>query len=282
MKFFSVSKIVFGVAVAAACLSLNVNKASADISSLISDILINLKGKESSLRFIGLTTNNTLVNISPGGYTKEIKVKGLDSNLQGIDYRPANGLLYGVTDTDKIYTINITNGQATFVSNLSSSFNGGFQSGFDFNPVPDRLRIVGSNDQNYRTNVDTGAVTVDGTLAYDTTDVNAGVDPNITAAAYTNSVAGATTTQLFGIDYDRDVLVLQNPPNNGTLKTIGGLGLNFPPVAGFDIYTDSQGNNTAYALSASALYKINLSTGAATKIAEVPGGGFIGLAVSSW
>jgi hypothetical protein len=282
MKFISVSKIAFGVAVAAACLSLNVNKASADISSLNSDILVNLTGKESSLRFIGLTANNTLVNIRPGGYTKEIKVKGLDGNLQGIDYRPANGLLYGVTDTDKIYTINITNGQATLVSNLSSSFNGGFQSGFDFNPVPDRLRIVGSNDQNYRINVDTGAVTVDGTLAYDTTDINAGVDPNITAAAYTNSVAGATTTQLFGIDYDRDVLVLQNPPNNGTLKTIGSLGINFSPVAGFDIYTDSQGNNRAYALSASALYKIDLSTGAATKIMEVPRSGFIGLAVSSW
>ncbi|MCF2147598.1 DUF4394 domain-containing protein [Desmonostoc muscorum LEGE 12446] len=282
MKFFNVSKIALGVAVAAACLSLNVNKASADIGSLISNILINLTGKESGLRFIGLSTNNTLVNISPGGYTTTIKVKGLDGNLQGIDFRPANRLLYGVTDTDKIYTINITNGQATLVSNLSSSFNGGFQSGFDFNPVPDRLRIVGSNDQNYRINVDTGAVTVDGTLAYDTTDINAGVDPNITAAAYTNSVAGATTTQLFGIDYDRDVLVLQNPPNNGTLKTIGSLGVNFSPVAGFDIYTDSKGNNTAYALSGSFLYKIDLSTGAATKIAELPGGGFIGLAVSSW
>ena len=114
------------------------------------------------------------------------------------------------------------------------------------------------------------------------TDINAGVDPNITAAAYTNSVAGATTTQLFGIDYDLDALVLQNPPNNGTLKTIGSLGVNFAPVGGFDIFTDSQGNNTAYALSGSVLYKIDLSTGAATKIAEVPGGGFIGLAVTSW
>ena len=168
MRFFNASKIAIGVAVVATCLNLNVNKVSADLGSIIADIFINLTGKESGLRFIALTSNNTLVNISPGGYAKTIKVKGIDGNLQGIDSRPANGLLYGVTDTDKIYTINLTNGQATLVSTLSSSFNGGFQSGFDFNPVPDRLRIVGSNDQNYRTNVDTGAVTVDGTLAYDT------------------------------------------------------------------------------------------------------------------
>ncbi|BAZ52213.1 hypothetical protein NIES4103_48720 [Nostoc sp. NIES-4103] len=282
MRLFFGSKIAIGLTVVAACVGLNVNKVSADIGSALVDILINITGKESGLRFIGLTSNNTLVNINPGGYATTIKVRGIDGNLQGIDSRPANGLLYGVTDTDKIYTINLTNGQATLVSNLSSSFNGGFQSGFDFNPVPDRLRVVGSNDQNYRINVDTGAVIVDGTLAYDTADVNAGVDPNITAGAYTNSVAGATTTQLFGIDYDLDVLVLQNPPNNGTLQTIGNLGVNFSPVSGFDIFTDSKGNNTAYALSGSALYKIDLSTGAATKIADVPGGGFIGLAVTSW
>ncbi|WP_313954955.1 DUF4394 domain-containing protein [Nostoc sp. FACHB-145] len=212
-----------------------------------------------------------------------ISVKGIDGNLQGIDFRPANGLLYGVTDTDKVYTIDYVTGQAKFVSLLSSSFNGGFQSGFDFNPVPNLLRIVGSNDQNFRTNVDTGTVNVDQPLAYASDDLNAGVDPNISSVAYTNSVAGATTTQLFGIDYDLDVLVLQNPPNNGTLRTIGNLGVNFAPINGFDIFTDAQGNNTAYALSGSVLYNINLSTGSATAIADVPKGQgtFIGLAVTS-
>ncbi|MBW4633549.1 MAG: DUF4394 domain-containing protein [Iphinoe sp. HA4291-MV1] len=280
MKLFIDRKIAVAVAVVIACLGFSVNKISADVGD---SLQINITGRGSGLRFIGLTSNNTLVNIGSSGFgrTIQVQVKGIDGNLQGIDFRPANGLLYGVTDTDNIYTINLDDGQATFVSKLSSSFNGGFQSGFDFNPVPDRLRIVGSNDQNFRTNVDNGQVIVDGSLAYATDDANNGVDPNITAAAYTNSVAGATTTQLFGIDYDLDVLVLQNPPNDGTLKTVGNLGVNFAPISGFDIFTDAQGNNTAYALSGSALYTIDLSTGAASKIADVPRGSFIGLAVTS-
>lgn len=283
MKGLITSKIALTVTVVTACLGLSANKISADVGlTKLTDILqINVRGQWSGLRFIGLTSSNTLVNIAPSGFAKEIRVKGIDGNLQGIDFRPANGLLYGVTDTDKVYTINYVTGQAKFVSKLSSSFNGGFQSGFDFNPVPNLLRIVGSNDQNFRTNVDTGAVIVDQPLAYASDDLNAGVDPNISSVAYTNSVAGATTTQLFGIDYDLDVLVLQNPPNNGTLRTIGNLGINFAPISGFDIFTDAQGNNSAYALSGSVLYSINLSTGVATAIADVPKGTFIGLAVTS-
>lgn len=283
MKGFITRKIAIVVTVVTTCLGLSVNKVSADVGiTTLADILqINVTGKWSPLRFIGLTSNNTLVNIDPSGFAFAIQVKGIDGNLQGIDFRPANGLLYGVTDTDKIYTINFSTGRATFVSKLSSSFNGGFQSGFDFNPVPDRLRIVGSNDQNFRTNVDTGAVTLDKPLAYATDDVNATVDPNVTAVGYINSVAGATSTQLFGIDYDLDVLVLQNPPNDGTLRTIGKLGVNFAPISGFDILTNAQGKNTGYALSGSVLYTINLSTGTATKIADVPKGNFIGLAVTS-
>lgn len=228
------------------------------------------------VRVIGLAPNNTLVSLYSN---RSIRVTGVNGNLQGIDFRPANGKLYGVTDTDKIYIINPDTGAATFVKALTTSFDGGFQSGFDFNPVPDRLRIVGSNDQNLRTNVDTGEVSVDKPLAYATTDRNSGKNPNVTAAAYTNNRAGATATQLFVIDYDLDVLALQNPPNDGTLNTVGSLGFNFAPIAGFDILTDSKGTNIAFAVSGSTLYTINLSTGAATKINNLNRGDFIGLAV---
>lgn len=233
-------------------------------------------------QIIGLIPNNTLVRFGfDSRRANAVRVTGIDGNLQGIDFRPANRLLYGVTDTDKIYTINPNTGAAKFVSNLANSFNGGFQSGFDFNPVPDRLRIVGSNDQNLRTNVDTGAVTVDKPLAYARGDRNFGVNPNITAAAYINSRPGATTTKLYNIDYDLDVLVLQDPPNDGSLKTIGSLGINFAPSGGFDIFTGSKGVNTAFAVTGSSLYTINLSTGAAKKLGNIPGYGFIGLAVTS-
>jgi hypothetical protein len=237
--------------------------------------------RRTTLKFIALAPNNTLLNISSRGIFKSVRVTGINGNLQGIDFRPANNQLYGVTDTDNLYIINFNTGRAKFVSKLSSSFDGGFQSGFDFNPVPDRLRTVGSNDQNFRTNVDNGQVNVDKPLAYDPMDANTGIDPNITAIAYTNSVAGAKSTQLFGIDYNLDTLVLQDPPNDGNLKTIGKLGINFAPIGGFDIITDTRGNNIAFAISGSTLYNIDLSTGAAKKIVEIPKGSFTGLAVTS-
>ncbi len=132
--------------------------------------------------------------------------------MLGIDRRPANNLIYGLTTANKIYTINPSTGATSFVTNLSTSFNGGFVSGVDFNPVADHLRVVGGNDQNFRINVATGAVAVDGTLNPS--------DPNITAVAYTNNVANATTTTVYDIDYISDRLLKQNPPNDGTLAWI--------------------------------------------------------------
>lgn len=270
MKVGKFNKLLTALTVATTFALFNVDKLLADYNS------------GNAYRIIGLNANNTLVSFgyNSSSENKPIRVTGIDGNLQGIDFRPANGRLYGVTDTDKIYTIDLKSGAATFVSTLSVSFNGGFQSGFDFNPVVDRLRIVGSNDQNLRANVDTGAVVADTALAYAAGDANAGVNPNVTAAAYINSRAGVTSTQLYGIDYDRDVLVLQNPPNSGTLNTIGSLGVNFAPIVGFDVFTDNKGVNTAFAVSGSSLYNINLSTGTAMKMGNMPSGGFIGLAVT--
>ena len=53
----------------------------------------------------------------------------------------------------------------------------------------------------------------------------AGCSPNVTASAYTNNFAGATTTTLYGIDTNLDILVTQGN-NTGTLGTIGPLGVN--------------------------------------------------------
>lgn len=239
-----------------------------------------------TVQLIGLTDNNSLVLFNPDDptRTRNVAVTGINGNLLGIDIRPANGLLYGITDKNEIYTIDFGTGEATLVSLLAPiEFEGGNSSGFDFNPVPDRLRLVGSNDQNLRINVDTGAIAdldpnapgfqPDGTLAYGATDVNAGADPNITAAAYTNSFAPSPDptrmTQLFGIDSALDVLVLQAPPNAGTLTTIGSLGIDFDVVGGFDILADGMGGNVAYAASNSTLYNINLSNGSASTVGTI-------------
>jgi hypothetical protein len=70
--------------------------------------------------------------------------------------------------------------------------------GFDFNPVPDRLRFVTDADQDLRLNPNDGTVAgTDGTLAFSAmmpTDPNAGTNPNVVGSAYTNNFSGTTTT----------------------------------------------------------------------------------------
>ena len=253
---------------------------------------------DGNLALVALTTGNTLIAFDPSrpAQTTATSVTGIDGSLIGIDVRSANGLLYGITDTNKLYTIDSATGIATFVSTLSAPFGGGAQSGVDFNPAADRLRLVGSNDQNFRLNVDTGAladfdpntpgVQPDLNLTYAVGDVNFGANPSVTAAAYTNAFPGAPTptgvtpptrtTQLYGIDAALDVLVLQNPPNNGTLTTIGSLGVDFGPTGGFDIFSPQSGQNIAYATSGSTLYTVDLSTGKAT-VAGTIGDGSLNL-----
>ena len=228
-------------------------------------------------KILGLTSNNTLVSYGNNFrfFNKAVNIKEVDGNVLGIDFRPANGLLYAITDTDKIYTVDPDSGVATFVSTLSVSFSGGFQSGVDFNPVADRLRLVANNGQNFRVNVETGEVIADTPLNY-----NPPQDLGITAAAYINSRAGATTTTLYNLDYDADTLVIQNPPNAGVLATVGALGINLPPVAGFDIVTSSNGDNVGFIVSGRSLYTVDLSTGSAALMGRFAGGNLIGVAAT--
>jgi len=197
-----------------------------------------------------------------------IAITGLQANetIVGFDFRPANGQLYGVSNSSRIYTIVPGTGAATLVSTLSVPLNG-TSFGVDFNPVPDRLRIISDTEQNLRVNVETGATTVDTPLAYLAGDANVGVNPNIVAAAYSNNVNPApTTTTLFDIDSNLDILTTQNPANNGTLATIGTLGVNASDIAGFDIGSDGQAFAVFTTGNASALFSINLTSGAATSL----------------
>jgi hypothetical protein len=62
-----------------------------------------------------------------------LTVTGVNGSLIGIDVRPANRLLYGLTDTSILYTINLQTGVATVASTLSAPFTAGMLSGMDFN-----------------------------------------------------------------------------------------------------------------------------------------------------
>jgi hypothetical protein len=226
-----------------------------------------------------LTANNTLLSFNsdvPGTILSSVAITGLQAgeSLLGIDYRPAVREIWGITNQNRLYVIDSSTGLARLTATLNTTVSGS-SFGVDFNPVPDRLRLVSESDQNLRINVETGATTIDGTLAFNTGDANAVANPNIVAAAYTNNFAGTTTTTLYGIDSNLDILVIQNPPNDGRLTTVGALGVDTTDQVGFDIAANSFrafASLTPAGGSASNLYLINLATGAATLVGAIGGG----------
>ena len=58
-------------------------------------------------QFLALTDDNTLISFDPSnpGETNSIAVTGADAPLLGIDTRPANGFVYGISTSNNIYTI---------------------------------------------------------------------------------------------------------------------------------------------------------------------------------
>jgi Ca2+-binding RTX toxin-like protein len=270
---------------------------------------------DGSSRLFALTDNNRLVSFDSDrpDRVSSIAVTGINGNLVGVDFRPGTGALFGVTDANQVYTININTGVATLVSSNPIPFTlNGNSFGVDFNPTPDRIRVVSDAEQNIRLNPNTGGIALnpDGTqaidvpLAYAAGDRNAGIIPDIVGAAYTNSVAPSPDptrrTTLYNIDAKLDTLVIQGSPNflmgdpntpvspnRGQLTTVGSLGVDFKD-AGFDIFSLNAGDpnnsaNIAYAVSGSMLYSIDLATGTATNLGTIGNGSFnlIGLAATS-
>jgi hypothetical protein len=222
--------------------------------------------------FYGVTQDNRLVTFQSDNVTTvdpSHAITGLPGgeNIVGLDVRPLNGQLYALGKTSRLYVINPRTGAARqvgatpFIPTLT-----GASFGLDFNPTVDRIRVTSDAEQNLRLNPDDATVTsVDTNLAYAPGDPGAGTNPNVGGSAYTNSFAGATSTTLFDIDNARHALVIQNPPNDGTLTTIGALGTTNNAVA-FDI---GEGN-VGYAVlngeqNRQNLYRIDLSSGHATQ-----------------
>jgi hypothetical protein len=229
----------------------------------------------------GVTTANSLIrfnSVRPNTILASIAITGLQAgeNIVGIDFRPATGQLFGLGSTSRLYRIDTVSGAATQVGSAGAFTLNGTSFGFDFNPTVDRIRVTSDAEQNLRLNPNDGALAATDTpLAYAAGDPNAGQNPTVVASGYTNNFSGATTTTLFNIDSNLDVLVTQVPPNNGTLNTVGSLGVNITGEAGFDI---AAGNNAALAAvqvtgnSSSSLYSINLTTGAAVPFGPIGGG----------
>ena len=110
-------------------------------------------------------------------------------------------------------------------------------------------------------------------LAYAAGDVNAGANPFVGAIAYTNQDRDpATGTQLYGLDLARAALVLIDPQNGGTLRTVGPLGVSLRSGESFDIVSATAGFITSVPVGGAgttSFNSIDLRTGAATFLGSI-------------
>lgn len=254
-----------------------------------------------------LTANHQLVRVNAGQPTRVLErrpITGLPAgeNLIGIDYRVSRGVLYTLTNSGRLYTINTATGALTAVGGAPSAVPlRGSAFGFDFNPAADRIRVVSDQAQNLRLHPDTGG-TVDGDpntpgvqgdpdLAYVAGDPGAGKVPQVVAAGYTYNKQNDKLTTNFAIDRALGTLVVQGSregvepvvsPNTGRLTTVGALGTGPLRDASFDI-SDVRNAGIAALTPADGrtrLYRVDLTSGRATAVGTLIDGGAIrGMAI---
>lgn len=217
---------------------------------------------------------NALIRFDVGAVAGATEV-ALSTRLDAIDFRPATGQLFGYSSSaDRYYVIDPDTGAVTLfplASGQSIASTQGNNVDIDWNPTIDRLRTVGTGDENIVFNPNTGAAASQTPLFYGAGDVNAGINPNVVGNAYTQSFfgppGGGRTTQQYVIDSGTNAIAtLAN--NAGTLSTLGVLTLGGAPFdfnadAGFDIaFLDGQ--DVYYALLSqgglSTLFTIDIAT----------------------
>ena len=242
-----------------------------------------------AVTLVGITSANQVARIDTGNLASATStaITGLAAGdrFVGIDLRPKDNKIYGVTLSNQIYTLNELTGAATFVAALSSPvISAGLGYGIDFNPVADfgaaaSLRLVSSSGSNFAINASTGVV---GNAA---SNIGAG----FAGVSYSNSnplpQAAPPSTSLYYINSNTDQLMVANSAFNApTITAVGALGVDALKANGFELL----GNGMAFAALnvddgsslVTGLYSINLGTGAASLLGSY-NGTLSGLTVSA-
>lgn len=229
-----------------------------------------LAGAVQAQSVVALVGDDTLaiVDVAAKKVDKTVKVSGVTGKLLGIDVRPADGMLYALVADGTVVTVDPATGKATQKSKLDTMLPAGAAATVDFNPVADRLRIIGSDGTNLRANVDDGKVTKDGSLKYADADAMKGKTPKVVAGAYTNSIKGAKETTLYDVDATGNI-VKQAPPNDGVLNSVGMLGMTAENVA-FDIIGEGTASE-GWLMAGDTLYKVDLASGKGTQVGQIAG-----------
>ncbi len=177
-----------------------------------------------------------VVDTEAAAVTRTMTIPQSVGSLVGIDVRPANGQLYGLSTDGAIHVIDLTSGSSSVKSRLDTALPGETGLTVDFNPVADRMRVIGRDGTNLRINVEDGKAVTDGRLRFAAGDAHTGMTPQVVPGAYTNSYRQSKETVLYDIDAASGALLKQTPPHEGVLNTIGKTGL--PELKTFDIQFD--------------------------------------------
>lgn len=256
-------------------------------SALALAALVLAAGGAQAATLVGLTSSNEIARFDTAniaGTTTFTNITGLAAGdrFVGIDLRPSNNTIYGITLSNQLYTVNELTGAATFVAALSSAIvSPTLGYGIDFNPVADfsgaaSLRFVSSAGSNFAVNANTGAVTV-------ATSIAAGYS----GVAYSNSTPGGpapASTALYYIDSNNDTLNVATANFNApVISAVGSLGIDVLRANGFEIaggVAYGAFNVDAGTSLATGIYTVNLATGAATSLGTF-NGTLSGLTVSA-
>ncbi|HCX82723.1 MAG TPA: hypothetical protein DHV01_14135 [Rhodoferax sp.] len=231
----------------------------------------------------------------PGKVLQRTAVTGLPAGeaVVGMDYRIAKGVLFVLSSAGRLYTLDVPTGALKPVGSGTGVALRGQWFGVDFNPVADRVRVVGNTGQNIRLHPDTGALAAtDPAPAYAAGDARAGTTPELVAAGYTYNKTDEKLTTNYAIDRNGGYLVTQGSRegvqpvvsfNTGLLFTVGALGIADMVDAQMDI-ADVTGAAlvavTTKSQSPSRLYNLDLTSGKATLLGPVGDGSrVIGMAV---
>ena len=229
-----------------------------------------------------VTAQAELVRFNAGQPQKLLQrqpLKGLPAGdrLVGIDYRVARGVLYALSSSGRLYTLDTGSATLTAVGSAPAAALQGSRIGFNFNPVADRIRVVTDSGQNLRLHPDTGALAAtDPLLSWSL----AGTDkPQVAAAAYTYNKNNDKLTTNYAIDLAKGLLLTQGSvegvqpvvsPNTGRLDVVGPLGTGRLEAAALDIA--DVGNTALAALNSGGrtrLHLVDLNTGRATLLGTV-------------
>ncbi|MBP6903075.1 MAG: DUF4394 domain-containing protein [Burkholderiaceae bacterium] len=241
-----------------------------------------------AVTLVGLTSANQIVRFDTAamGMEMPMAITGLSmagERLVGIDNRPGDGMIYGVSTANKIYTVNEMTGVATWKADLNLAvIDPGRGYGIDFNPVADfngaaSLRLVSTSGENFAINANTGVVGNAANM----------IAAGYSAVAYTNSMTmpsmAPAGTALYYIDSSNDRLAMAPGAfNSPTIMNLGMLGVDVLKANGFEISggLGYAALNVDGASLDTGIYSINLMTGAATMIGAY-NGTLSGLTVSA-